>query len=149
MNTKHTLGFTLVELMITVAILGILASIAYPGYRDYVIRANRAEARAALLENAQFLERNFTVENTYRWQTIEDPDKPGENKRVETKDRIPAKRTPGSGAEKYTIDPTITDRTYTLSATPKGVMSGDACGTLTLTHTGLRGAGGDVAKCWN
>ena len=58
-------GFTLIELMITVAIVGILAAIAYPSYSDYVIRSKRSEAKQALIEVAQMLERNYTVANTY------------------------------------------------------------------------------------
>jgi type IV pilus assembly protein PilE len=58
-------GFTLIEMMITVAIIGILASIAYPAYQDYVRRAARADAKAVLMETAQFMERHFTTNNAY------------------------------------------------------------------------------------
>ena len=51
--------------MITVAIVAILAAVAYPSYLDQVRRGNRAEAKAALMENAQFLERNYTVNSCY------------------------------------------------------------------------------------
>jgi len=53
-------GFTLIEVMVVVAIVGILAAIAYPSYQEHVRRANRAEARGILLEMAQLLERNYT-----------------------------------------------------------------------------------------
>lgn len=58
-------GFTLIELMITVAIIGILAAIAVPAYRDSVLKGRRAQGRAALLELAQAQERYFTANNTY------------------------------------------------------------------------------------
>ncbi|MGB5337609.1 MAG: type IV pilin protein, partial [Gammaproteobacteria bacterium] len=58
-------GFTLIELMIVVVVISLLAAIAYPSYRDHVIRAHRADAKAALLENAQFLERNYSETNRY------------------------------------------------------------------------------------
>ena len=58
-------GFTLLELMITVIVIAILASIALPSYQDYLRRGYRADAKAALMENAQFMERNFTEANRF------------------------------------------------------------------------------------
>ncbi len=132
-------GFTLIELMIVVAVIGILASIAYPSYREYVLRAARAEARSALLDNAQFLERNYTLSNNYNVAAG--------GGAIATAS-LPRQSTPESGAARYTITLVVNAQTYTLTATPTGAQTGDTCGALTLTNTGQRGAGGNVATCW-
>lgn len=63
--TQNQKGFTLIELMISLAIVAILVAIAYPAYNDYVIRSRRAEAKRALVTAAQFLERRYSTQNTY------------------------------------------------------------------------------------
>lgn len=147
MKRMNQAGFTLIELMITVAIIGILAAIAYPSYTQYVQRANRAEARGLLLENAQFLERNFTTANRY--------DQTSAGTAINSA-ALPRTQSPVSGTAKYTITVamgTAPAQTFTLSAAPTGSMTGDSCGTLTLTNAGLQGAAGQtsgtvVANCW-
>jgi type IV pilus assembly protein PilE len=143
---KATRGFTLIELMVTVAIIGILAAIAYPAYTQYVVRANRADARALLMEDVQFLERNFTTANRY--------DQTSAGVAIV----LPRTQSPVSGTVKYNIAISAIGaapaQTFTLSATPTGTMTGDACGTYTLTNTGLQGAAGVttgsiVGQCWN
>lgn len=136
--SKRQLGFTLIELMITVAVIGILAAIAYPSYTQYVLRANRAEARSILLENAQILERNFTTANRY------DLDSNGAAPVI-------IATSPKSGTKKYdvTVAPGAdATQTFVLSAVPTGLMAGDACGTFTLTDAGIRGTGGNMDECW-
>jgi type IV pilus assembly protein PilE len=136
---KRQPGFTLIELMITVAIIGILSAIAYPSYTQYVLRANRAEARGILLESVQFLERNYTTANRY------DKDSGG------VAITLPYLTSPKTGTKKYDITPAwgaVPSQTFTLSATPTGVMSSDACGTYTLDNMGvLASSSGSPADC--
>ncbi len=133
-------GFTLIELMITVAIIGILAAIAYPSYTQYVQRANRAEARAILLETTQFLERNYTLANRY--------DQTSAGVAI-TSATLPFQTSPKTGTKKYDVTVNFPDsQSFTLSATPAGSMTGDKCGIYTLTNTGVQGSGGTHAECW-
>ena len=133
-------GFTLVELMIVVAIIGILASIAYPSYTQYVLRANRAEAQAILSETAQFMERRFTTCGTY-----------GTNAACATAAALTSAVSPkgaSGGAIKYNISfsagPTATD--FTLQADPTTGQDNDSCGTMTLSNTGAQTP--ITAGCW-
>lgn len=64
-TTEQAKGFSLIELMIAVAIVGILAAIAYPSYKEYVVRSNRADAQQLLMQGAQQAERHFAQQNTY------------------------------------------------------------------------------------
>ncbi|MDO5087080.1 MAG: type IV pilin protein [Comamonadaceae bacterium] len=128
-------GFTLIEVMIVVAIVAILAAIALPSYNEYIRRGHRADARGALLEAAQWLERAATAGGLY----------PEES-------RFPASlKTTSSG--RYNISVTVGSNrnTFTLTAAPQGAQSSDKCGSLTLTNTGARGqaSGQTTQECWN
>jgi len=129
-------GFTLLELMITVAIVGILAGIAYPSYIGYVKRAQRSEARTVLLEASQFMQRFYASNNRYDTAVLP----------------TALTRAPSSGTQRYTIRiATGVSRTaFTLEAVPQGPMATDACGRITITHTGVRGKTGaeTLDKCW-
>lgn len=138
---KNT-GMTVIELMIVVAIVGILAAIAYPSYTQYVQRANRADAKSVLMENAQFMERNFTEANRY--------DQRSDGTALGSA-QLPGQQSPKTGAANYNITlSAVNQTTYTLTATAVGAMANDPCGNFTLTNTGAQGVSGNLsaAECW-
>lgn len=117
--------------MIVVAILGLLAAIAYPGYASYVTKARRSDVQGALLGFASAMEGHHTTNNSYRGAA----DGGGDT----GPPAIYAKEAPVSGSTKYydlTIVAPVTASAYTLRATPKGAQAGD--GFLELTSTGIR-----------
>jgi type IV pilus assembly protein PilE len=135
-------AFTLIELMITVAIVGILAAIALPSYQDSVRKSRRADVKVVMLGLANAMERRFTETNSYLGLAV-GPANTG----------TPSIYTiPAETATYYTvtiINPT-TASSYTLSAVPAGTQANEKCGTLTLTNTGVKtnSAGLDQSVCW-
>ncbi len=137
---RRSSGFTLIEVMIVVTIIGILSAIGFPAYTDYIARGNRSEATAALLEARQFMERYYGANNRYSTAADGNPALPT---RLQT---IPA-----GGPTRYTLSVAATVNSYTLTATPSGSMASDKCGSLTITNTGVKGrssTGPTVADCW-
>jgi|APLak6261667961_1056064.scaffolds.fasta_scaffold02965_2 type IV pilus assembly protein PilE len=137
-------GFTLIELMVTVAIVGILSSVAYPSYQDSVKKSRRADVQGVVLGLANAMERRFTESNSYLGAAAGSADT-----------GAPAIYTiPAETATYYTVTiSAATASSYSLSAAPTGGQSTDKCGTLTLTHTGVKdviGAetGVTAADCW-
>jgi type IV pilus assembly protein PilE len=155
---KQTAGFTLMELMIVIAIIGILAAIAYPSYQDKIQKSRRADATGALLGFASAMERHATVKNNYcnaggaggANDAVACPD--GDATNDTGTPTIYATTSPVDGGEAYynlTIS-AASATAFTLTATPTGKQATDKCGTLTLTNTGTRGtsSGLPVADCW-
>lgn len=122
---KNNQGFTLIELMIAVAIVGILASIAYPSYQQSIMQSHRVDAQASLVNLANIMEQQFTQTGSY--QSV----------------------TPPPSSTYYTISITATDTTYLLSAVPNpgSAQANDACGTLNLDNFGQKSAAMN-SGCW-
>jgi type IV pilus assembly protein PilE len=141
-------GFSLIELMITLMVIGVLAAVAVPGYQSYMRSAYRAEARIALQEAAQWMERHFSMTQSYATTSQGGAIN---NAALATAGLAV---TPRAGAARYNISfsagPTAT--TYTLQAVPTGAQTADTlCGTLTLNNLQGRGISGTgtVADCWS
>ena len=135
-------GFTLIEVLIVVAIIGILAAVAYPSYAEYVRRGHRTEAQAMLLDAAQYMQRFHAAHDRYDQQ------------RDGTGVSLPAEyaQTPRTGTARYTIVlSAVTTTRYTLEARPTGPSTGDACGIFVLNSLGqrnVRAGSRPVADCW-
>jgi len=130
-------GFTLIELMITVAIIGILAAVAYPGYQEHITKTRRGTAKACLSELAQFMERYYTTNLSYTGAALPD---------LQCRSEL-------NGLYDFELDEDeLEQRSYLLEAVPQGSQASNdtACGTLTLTQAGVKGSSVDnaAARCW-
>ena len=132
-NTLRWPGFTLLEMLVVLAVLAILLGLALPGYQQYTQRAHRADAVRSLLAVAQCQERLRAAEGAYRpGHCLQAADTPGYAFRTEP-------------------DGEPTAWSFTAIATPIAGEDADACGALTLDHTGRRGIsqeGASVFDCW-
>lgn len=133
---KHSQGFSIIELMIVIVIVGIIATIAIPSYESYMTKARRAEAHAALMEVAARVERATIQASSYEDLSLAD-----------------LNVNEFTGNSLYQITMTTTANGYTISALPIGIQENDTeCGTLTLDQTGTKGATGytetALLTCW-
>ncbi|MBI2398873.1 MAG: prepilin-type N-terminal cleavage/methylation domain-containing protein [Xanthomonadales bacterium] len=138
-----SMGFTMIELMVTLAIIAILAAFAIPSYQEQVRKTRRAEARQELMKLAAAQERFYTNCNSYA-KTLN-----GDQTLCEGLSRPAATATSEHGFYKIELDGD--GATYTVTATPQAAQVDDTkCGTFTLTDAGVKGASGTLgaAECW-
>lgn len=141
-HTRHGAGFTLLELMIVVAVVAILSAIVLPSYQSSVYKGRRADGTTALMDLANRLQRYYSENNTFATATIAAGNA--------TTDVLASATSPQGH---YTLSFTAkAANTYTIQAAPAGAQTGDTkCGTLTLTSASIRGRSGtepDVSRCW-
>jgi type IV pilus assembly protein PilE len=124
-------GFTMMELLVCLAVIGILLGIAVPAYQEHLQRVRRVDAQTDLVTLAQSLERFYTSRGTYTGATLPFDQSP---------------REAGKAFYRLGFASGPDESGYTLQAEPVGAMARDACGVLTLSSSGLRGAA--LERCW-
>jgi type IV pilus assembly protein PilE len=146
-------GFTLLELLVALAIAAVLTTIALPNYQNQVMRARRTTATAALQHAAQYLERNMTANHCYNFTS---PNDCAAQKGTALELPASLSHAPAEGTAFYDLGfAKLGEANYTLHAKPigSGPQYRDPCGTLLLAHTGRKGEQGTWTpsapkSCW-
>ena len=136
----QSIGFSLIELLMVLVVIGVLTSIAYPGYRDAIVRAHRADGQSALLDLACRMEAYYAKNGTWSTATL------GLGKST---DVLKNPQSPEGWYVLSLLD--VTESHYTLQATPNRTED-PRCGSLTLTSSGVKGTTAKkvigVSQCW-
>ena len=134
-------GFTLIELLVAILIVGILTAVAVSSYQDYTLRAQRADAKAVLLEVAGWMERNYTAAGAYNITATG---------AVIGANDSPIPQSPKIGTARYNISFTTAPTALAFEVRAVPVTPDAVCGTLTLNQLGTQGSSvaNAAADCW-
>jgi type IV pilus assembly protein PilE len=141
LHNRRLLGFTLIELMVTVAIVAILAAIALPAFMDQIRKSRRAAAQSVLMEAAAKEHQVFLDMRSYA-----SAGNAGAMAAAPLRVNVPSDVTSYYDLDIAVTTPAAAPPTFTARAVPKGGQANDKCGTMTLTETGSKTAA--VAACW-
>ena len=143
-------GFTLLETLVVLAIVGILAAIAYPGYARHLVKARRVEAQLALVEAMQRQEQYRARHHTYLAFSSSSTDEEGAGFRwwIGARPETSAYELDGYACEGEDIGECIELRARPGTANVDAGFSDPDCGTLTFDSRGAQAASGAGARCW-
>lgn len=132
MKLQKLRGFTLLELMIVVAVIGILAAVALPSYRQYIVRAARVEAQAELLELASLQEKIYLNSTNYT------PDVTGAYTGTSAGGLGRGSGRTKDGRYALSLDITVPSQTFVLTATPVAGSTQNGDGALSISESGVK-----------